>query len=188
MEPPAAVTSCSTPGSSAERRCDRKPPSPGIGRHADRHRHNFDSRKPPLSEPVDPIARRPACLPCHVCIAVEDNGPGVSPEVAARLFKPFVQADLSTTRRYGGTGLGLSIVRGFAELMSGTVSIVSPNALGGAMFVVNVMLGEPTGSSFMANVMPLHAHQNTEALPDGYRKKPQTLAGVRLREYHGPRR
>ena len=140
------------------------------------------------TEPMAPIARRPACLPCHVCIAVEDNGPGVSPEVAARLFKPFVQADLSTTRRYGGTGLGLSIVRGFAELMSGTVSIVSPNALGGAMFVVNVMLGEPTGSSFMANVMPLHAHQNTEALPDGYRKKPQTLAGVRLREYHGPRR
>jgi PAS domain S-box-containing protein len=56
---------------------------------------------------------------------VEDSGPGIAPEVQARLFEPFTQGDVSTTRRYGGTGLGLSICRELAQLMGGDVGVAS---------------------------------------------------------------
>ena len=61
----------------------------------------------------------------RVRIEVRDSGGGIEPEVLARLFKPFTQADQSTTRRYGGTGLGLSICRELAELMGGEVGAFS---------------------------------------------------------------
>jgi len=56
---------------------------------------------------------------------VADSGPGIAAEVQARLFRPFVQADQSTTRRYGGTGLGLSICHQLAGLMGGQVGVDS---------------------------------------------------------------
>ncbi|MDR7152642.1 PAS domain S-box-containing protein [Hydrogenophaga palleronii] len=56
---------------------------------------------------------------------VQDSGVGISPEVQARLFTPFTQADASTTRQFGGTGLGLSIVRQMAEAMGGSVGLHS---------------------------------------------------------------
>ena len=56
---------------------------------------------------------------------VEDTGIGVEPEVAARLFTEFEQADVSTSRTHGGTGLGLSITRKLAELMGGEVGLRS---------------------------------------------------------------
>ena len=58
-------------------------------------------------------------------LAVHDTGPGVDPALRDRLFRPFAQADSSTTRRFGGTGLGLSICRDLAEHMGGTVGVDS---------------------------------------------------------------
>ena len=58
-------------------------------------------------------------------IAVVDTGIGLRPEEAARLFKPFQQADTSTTRCYGGSGLGLVIAKSLAELMGGSVGVES---------------------------------------------------------------
>ncbi|MBS0443115.1 MAG: PAS domain S-box protein, partial [Proteobacteria bacterium] len=56
---------------------------------------------------------------------VRDSGPGITAELRARLFQPFVQADQSTTRRFGGSGLGLSICHELAALMGGRVGVDS---------------------------------------------------------------
>ena len=56
---------------------------------------------------------------------VEDSGIGIVPHKISSLFRPFKQADASTTREYGGTGLGLAITRRLAELMGGEVGLES---------------------------------------------------------------
>ena len=69
-------------------------------------------------------------------LAVEDDGIGVSLEQQARLFKPFSQADSSTTRRFGGTGLGLSLSRNLARLLGGDISLRSEAGQGSVFTVI----------------------------------------------------
>lgn len=61
---------------------------------------------------------------------VIDNGIGMADATVARLFNPFVQADVSTTRHFGGTGLGLTISRHLVELMGGEIKVESQPDLG----------------------------------------------------------
>ncbi len=66
----------------------------------------------------------------RVRFEVRDSGPGIDALTQERLFQPFTQADESMTRRFGGTGLGLSICRELAQLMGGTVGVVSEPGMG----------------------------------------------------------
>lgn len=70
----------------------------------------------------------------EVVTEVTDTGPGISPTDQAKLFKPFVQLDMSSTRQVGGTGLGLTISKGLVEAHGGRIGVRSAGSDGGSTF------------------------------------------------------
>ncbi len=71
----------------------------------------------------------------YLLIRVRDTGIGVPREAQDKVFKPFEQAESSTTRRFGGTGLGLAIVKQICHLMGGSVSVKSELGIGSSFEV-----------------------------------------------------
>jgi two-component system sensor histidine kinase/response regulator len=75
--------------------------------------------------------------------SVRDTGIGITPEQLDKVFSSFVQADNSTTRKYGGSGLGLSISKKLTEIMKGKISAESKPGQGSTFkFVIPMMVAE----------------------------------------------
>lgn len=70
-----------------------------------------------------------------IIFSVTDTGIGMTPEQVQKVFQPFVQADMDTTRKYGGTGLGLSICQRFCEMMGGKINVESSAGVGSTFYV-----------------------------------------------------
>ncbi len=109
---------------------------------------------------------------------VIDTGSGMDEEQKARLFQPFVQADASTTRKYGGTGLGLSISKRFAELLGGDIVVVATGVDVGTTFRATVAAGSLDGVKMLDD--PMAATVVTEAANPVGQVSPFALQGSRI--------
>ncbi len=89
-------------------------------------------------------------------IEVIDSGIGIAPADKVRLFEPFIQADGSTTRKYGGTGLGLAISRHLTEMMGGHLDVHSTPGSGSRFWLSLSLPKQPHSSAVSATRMAPH--------------------------------
>ena len=105
-------------------------------------------------------------------IRVTDTGIGLNPRQISRLFQPFVQADSTTTRRFGGTGLGLAISMRLAKMFNGDISVSSSPGEGSEfVLAMNVKAARPD-----TRTVPDVPVVETQSLPD----ESNVLEGTRV--------
>lgn len=108
----------------------------------------------------------------QLCVRVEDNGIGMSPEQLDRVFDEFNQADSTIVKRYGGTGLGLSICRRLVNLLDGSIRIESQVGQGTVVVIKvpvayhrNTNLNLSSLHSYFIDILTLDPHLETRLRP-----------------------
>ena len=97
----------------------------------------------------------------NIAISVEDSGVGITAEQLQRLFKPFAQADSTTTRKYGGTGLGLFISRELVLKMGGDIYVESLKGVG-TKLTFNINTGDVNSSELASEATDLSQYREKE--------------------------
>lgn len=113
--------------------------------------------------------------PARLQISVTDQGVGITPNQAEKLFQPFIQADSSTTRKYGGTGLGLSLSRQLANKLDGDVVLSESLPDKGSTFVITVGTGSLNGVRFVQKVDSMEQLQDLSLPVQG-----EILSGIKV--------
>lgn len=99
----------------------------------------------------------------QITLTVKDSGIGMTTPQKEKLFRPFIQADDSTTRRFGGTGLGLALSRGLSQVLGGNLTVgVDPQELGSTFtLTISATLPRTTDANGLSCL-----HADALALPD----------------------
>jgi len=101
----------------------------------------FSSGRPDCMGQVHLSAARPR--DGEIQFEIRDNGIGISEDAIDALFKPFSQAEESTTRKYGGTGLGLAIVKNLVDMLGGHIDVESQLGIGSVFTVTLPFVSVP---------------------------------------------
>ena len=121
---------------------------------------------------IDVRTGQSAGLKTQFIISVKDTGVGISDEEKIRLFQPFMQADNSTTRKYGGTGLGLALSKRLAVALGGDIAIENRVSETGTTFTF----------TFLAMLSELNVQKSKKIDADAYRTRNENLPldGIRV--------
>lgn len=96
-----------------------------------------------------------------IIFTIEDSGIGMTQEQADRLFRPFTQADITSTRRFGGTGLGLALSKNLALALGGDVKIISCQVGHGCVFEFSFQAEETSELATISTITSTTQIQNS---------------------------